>query len=222
MYCALIDTSGGGILIGIADVEGRVISAIDVPHTKENATRISEHFASTLETAGIRIGKVEYVCTGCGPGSFIGTRTGVSFANGLTSSSGMRVLGVGSMEAAAAEHSYNAANVMVVREARRNSVFAGVYRKGDGGLRTLGENETSLNDLQEIVDGAAKLAQDGSLVIVTDSMAMRDAVGARNGLRATLLFKPNVVDLRGIALLAAARRGNAGAAAEARYLRQPV
>lgn len=222
MYCALIDTSGSGILIGVADIEGRVISAIDVPHTKENAMKIAEHFASTLEAADIGIGELEHVCAGCGPGSFIGTRTGVSFANGLASASGMRVLGVGSMEAAAAEHTYNAANVMVVREARRNSVFAGVYRKGDGGLRTLGENETSLDELKEIVDGAVELAQDGSLVIVTNSIAMRDAVGARNGLRATLLLKPNVVDLRGIALLAAARRSSAGASAEVRYLRQPV
>lgn len=222
MFCALIDTSGGSILIGVADFEGRLISAIDLPHTKENAMGIAEHFASALETAGIGIGDLEYVCVGCGPGSFIGTRTGVSYANGLASAYGIRTLGVGSMEAAAAEHSNSAANVMVVREARRNSVFAGVYRKGDGGLRTLGENEASLDDMKEIVDGAAKLAQDGSLVIVTDSIAMRDAVCSRNSLRATLLLKPNVVDLRGIALLAAARRSSASASADVRYLRQPV
>ena len=222
MYCALIDTSGNSILVGMADFEGRVLSAVDVMHTKENAARLAEYFAEALNGASLAISEIEYICAGCGPGSFIGTRSGVSFANGLASASGMRVLGVGSMEAAAAEHSYNAANVMVVREARRNSVFAGVYRKGDGGLRTLGENETSLDDISEIIDGAAKLAQDGSLVIITDSSAMRDAVCSRSSLRATLLLKPNVVDLRGLALLAAARRANAGEAAEVRYLRQPV
>ena len=222
MYCALIDTSGNSILIGVADLEGRVMSALDIPHSKETAMRISELLESALEAAGISIHELEFICVGCGPGSFIGTRTGVSFTNGLASASGIRVLGVGSMEAAAAEHLQNAANVMVVREARRNSVFAGVYRKDESGLRTLGENETSLDELQDIVDGAAKLAQDGSLIIITDSNAMRDAVGSRNGLRATLLLKPNIVDLRGIALLAASRRSSAGFSVEVRYLRQPV
>jgi tRNA threonylcarbamoyl adenosine modification protein YeaZ len=222
MYCALIDTSGNSILVGTADFEGRVLSAVDVMHTKEIAARLAEYFAEALNAASLTIGEIEYICAGCGPGSFIGTRSGVSFANGLASTSGMRVLGVGSMEAAAAEQAYDAANVMVVREARRNSVFAGVYRKGDGGLRTLGENETSLDDLSDLVEGAAGLAREGSLVIITDSFAIRDAIGSQNGLRATVLLKPNVVDLRGIAMLAAARRGSAGDSAEVRYLRQPV
>jgi tRNA A37 threonylcarbamoyladenosine modification protein TsaB len=140
----------------------------------------------------------------------------------MASASGIRVLGIGSMEAAAAEHSYNAANVMVVREARRNSLFAGVYRKGDSGLRALGEREVAAEEIRELIDGASELTREGSLIIVTDSLAMREAIISENGLRATIVLKPNVVDLRGMALLAAANRSNTSDMADVRYLRPAV
>ncbi len=222
MLCALIDTSGRSILLGTADREGRVLSAVEVEHSKEHAAKLPELLSSALCEAGREAGELEYICVGCGPGSFIGTRNGVSFSNGFASASGIRVLGIGSMESAAAEHALNAASVMVVREARRNSMFAGVYRKGDSGLRILGEREVAMDEMGGLIVGAIELAREGSLVIVTDSAEMRNAIGLENELRATLVFKPNVADIRGMALLAAARRSQAGDSADVRYLRLPV
>lgn len=223
MLSALIDSSGNTILVGCAEPEGRLLSLIEAEHTKQNSTRISSLLAEALRQAGGKFEDIGLICVGCGPGTFIGTRTGVAFANGAASTSGISGIGVGSMEAAAAYHCLNARNVMVVRQARRGAAFAGVYKHFDSGVRTLAERELVYSEFPELIKSSIELSQKGSLFILTDCEEFAAAAGSASGLMAAIDFKRcNLADLNGLALLSEARRSSAGGIIDVRYIRPPV
>jgi tRNA threonylcarbamoyl adenosine modification protein YeaZ len=221
MRCLLIDTSGRTIYLGVADSEGRVLSAIEIEHSRINSRRLAELTQEALSSANTMLEDVAFVCVGNGPGSFIGTRSGVAYANGLAST-GIKVLAVGSMEAAAAVPSVNGRNVMVIREARRQSVFAGAYTRKDGALLTLGEREIRMADICELADSALEMAEEKRVQVVTDCRQAYDAFSAAETLRAAVVLKLSIVDVRGMALLAAERWAGATGFADVRYLRPAV
>ncbi len=221
MRCLLIDTSGRTICLGVADSEGRVLSTIEIEHSRINSGRLAELTQEALSSANTMLEEVAFVCVGNGPGSFIGTRSGVAYANGLAST-GIKVLAVGSMEAAAAVPSVNGRNVMVIREARRQSVFAGAYTRKDGALLTLGEREIAKANLSEPVSSALEMADEKRIQVVTDCREAYDAFSAAETLRVAVVLKPSIVDVRGMALLAAERRAGATGFVDVRYLRPAV
>jgi tRNA threonylcarbamoyl adenosine modification protein YeaZ len=221
MRCLLIDTSGRTICLGVADSEGRVLSTMEIEHSRITSGRLAELTLEALCGANALLEDVAFVCVGNGPGSFIGTRSGVAYANGLAST-GVKVLAVGSMEAAAVVPSVNGRNVMVIREARRQSVFAGAYTRKDRALFTLGEREIAMTNLSELVSSAQELVGEKRVQIVTDCCEAYDAFSAAETLRAAVVLKPSIVDVRGMAFLAAERWAGATGFADVRYLRPAV
>jgi tRNA threonylcarbamoyl adenosine modification protein YeaZ len=221
MPCLLIDTSASRMTLGVTDRTGRLLAAAEIDHTRENSMRLSELVSETLEGVGISIQELELVCVGCGPGSFIGTRTGVAFANGLASA-GLKVLAVGSMEAAAALPALNVRHVYIIRSARRHSVFAGVYRKAETELQTIGESEVALKGISDIFRDAMQSSCDNRVQLITDCKTIYEEAADYGEFRAAIVFKPSIVDLRGMAALTAERWDSASCAVNVRYLRSAV
>jgi len=73
------------------------------------------------------------VCTN-GPGSFTGVRTGVSTLKGLALATGKPIVGVSTLAALAMDVIPSPRLICPLLDARKNQVYAGLYRTGPDGL----------------------------------------------------------------------------------------
>jgi len=114
----LLDSSGAELVCALADAEG-VIAENRLPSGSGEARDISA-------VAGPLLGEklprdLDGIVAGLGPGSFIGTRVALSFANGLGATGDVPLLGVNSL--AATGTVYGGGRGVVMRDARRGEVY---------------------------------------------------------------------------------------------------
>lgn len=89
--------------------------------------RLAPMAQAVMAQAGIPFSKLQRIGATVGPGSFTGLRVGVAFAKGLSSALGVPAVGVGSLEALAAEASGLVASVI---DARRDQLYLQVFEEG--------------------------------------------------------------------------------------------
>lgn len=87
-----------------------------------------------LLSTGIAIEEVELIVCTAGPGSFTGVRTGVSTAKGLALATGVPIVAVSTLEALAMNALPTAGLICPLLDARRDQVYAGLYRMGPDGF----------------------------------------------------------------------------------------
>ena len=97
--------------------------------------------------------EVDLVVSGIGPGSFTGTRIGLSFALGISFGLGVPLVGVSSLKAKAYAFWEDGVVVSAV-DGRREEIFFGVYEKKDGKIETLiPESRVKYTEFPRIVQG---------------------------------------------------------------------
>ncbi len=91
-----------------------------------------------LAEAGERLASGDAVAVTIGPGSFTGLRIGLSFAKGLAFASGLRIVGVPTLDALALAAPPWSGVLCAGLDARKQEVYAGLYRTEDGRIVRLG------------------------------------------------------------------------------------
>jgi tRNA threonylcarbamoyl adenosine modification protein YeaZ len=223
MLCALIDTSGQNMLLGLAEETGRLAAAAAPPHTKENSAAIAELFARMLADAGVWPDELTHLGIGCGPGSFIGTRTGLAFANGYAAGRNLPVIALNSLRSAGVIALTMAEGSAIFRAARKRSYYAGLYRADtlEAGREMELADEVAFAMLESGFTGLPEVP----VQVVTDCRRLYDrAQETKLPPRYSVVLKDNVADLRGLAILAgrALRAGTTAPWADAVYLRPAV
>jgi|GEM_PF-2364473 len=231
MLCALLDTSGCFIAFGLATDEGPTAAATH-PHTKENACSIADLFRWFLDQSGCEPGRLTHFAVGVGPGTFIGTRTGIAFANGFAVSRGLPMVAVGSLRAVAAGAFMRGCRPVCVRWARRNSFYAGIYESDQSlppqarTLQAVFEEEVPETELAALVQRVHQSSrQSGDLRILADDRRALEAMSAAEcpvGMSFELV--PGFLDLWGMALLVtnAISAGDVDQFVDALYFRSAV
>jgi len=112
----------------VAVLDGDIVLA----HASETMARghqerLAPMAQAVMAEAGLPFSKLERIGATVGPGSFTGLRVGVAFAKGLGSALGIPVVGVGVLEALAAEAPGLVASVI---DARRDQVYLQVFEDG--------------------------------------------------------------------------------------------
>lgn len=111
--------------------------------------RVAEELHLLLSDADVSIRTVQRIVVGIGPGGFTGLRIGLATALGLGQALGVPVVGVSSLETLAVGAGARPGELVApVIDAKRNELFAAVYRLG---------NESRLD---EVVAPAAVSASD--------------------------------------------------------------
>lgn len=207
MLYALIDTSGSSLLIAIVDGHGSILSAGVHEHTPENASQLSGLFAKCLKGSGTEQGDITHLGVGIGPGSFIGTRTGVAFVNGMAVALSLPVAGLSSLRSAATVAILETPSIVVVRCGRRKAYFVGVYeRSPDGTTATFVNPEGELPEagIPKLLERITKVALSTNVLVVTDSEQVFATLNTDElPARIDAVLRENVVDLRGMAVMMA-------------------
>jgi tRNA threonylcarbamoyladenosine biosynthesis protein TsaB len=118
----LLDSSGAYLLAGLQD-GAELVAEVREPARPPEGRDIGSVVQALLTEQGRP--QLSGITVGLGPGSFIGTRVAISYANGYAAASGVPLSGVDSLEAIAAQH---ASRLPVLRDARRGQWY--LYQPG--------------------------------------------------------------------------------------------
>lgn len=98
-----------------------------------------------LQQAKIKLGDLDVIGYGQGPGAFTGLRICISIVQGLAYGAGVPVVGVSSLQAMAqaAYQSTNEEHILSAIDARMGEVYWGVYQLQDGLMSLVGQEEVA-------------------------------------------------------------------------------
>lgn len=110
-----------------------ILTHFDELSPRSHTQRILPMIDELLNQAGIKIGEVDYLAFGRGPGSFTGVRVGVGIAQGLALGTELPVVAVSNL-LAMAEQAYQqigATEVVALIDARMNEVYFAQFSRNE-------------------------------------------------------------------------------------------
>lgn len=119
-------------LVSITDGRPRVLAEAIAPGGR--STRIFALIESVLQQAAIEREQVEAIAVGLGPGSYTGIRASIAVAQGWAAARPIRLAGVASVEALAAQAARlsSAGRVNIIIDAQRSEFCLARYALGTG------------------------------------------------------------------------------------------
>ena len=185
-----LDTCLNACSVAVVD-GGRTIAHRTEAMARGHQERLAPMAQAAMADAGLSFGRLARIGATVGPGSFTGLRVGVAFAKGLASALAIPAVGVGALEALAAEGS---GLVAAAIDARRDQVYLQVFDAGEPLMAP---------DVLPIGTAAARLAELGmgrppTLVGSGAPLLAEAAPGAA-------VLTPEGCDARHVARLAGAR-----------------
>src|SRR5215218_9687713 len=114
-----LDTCLNACSVAVMDGETVLAHASEVM-ARGHQERLATMAQQVMAQAGLAFSRLERIGATVGPGSFTGLRVGVAFAKGLGSALGVPVVGVGVLEALAAEAE---GPIAAAIDARRDQVY---------------------------------------------------------------------------------------------------
>jgi tRNA threonylcarbamoyladenosine biosynthesis protein TsaB len=121
--------------VGLALLDGEeVLAEFHLGPGRHHAEVLLPALDSLLGLSGIPMEKVDLLACTTGPGSFTGVRMGVSTVKGLALAAGKPIVGVSTLETLAMNAFPVPWMICPLLDARRDQVYAGLYRMGQGGF----------------------------------------------------------------------------------------
>ena len=185
-----LDTCLNACSVAVLDGD-RVLAHATETMARGHQERLAPMAQMVMAAAALPFSRLDRIGATVGPGSFTGLRVGVAFAKGLASALSIPAVGVGALEALAAE---GPGLVAAVIDARRDQVYLQVFEAGEALMAP---------DVLPIGTAAARLvelAMGRPLTLVGSGAPLlaQAAPGAA-------MLTPDGCDARHVARLAAAR-----------------
>ncbi|MGL5535291.1 MAG: tRNA (adenosine(37)-N6)-threonylcarbamoyltransferase complex dimerization subunit type 1 TsaB, partial [Cetobacterium sp.] len=162
MLILAIDTSTNIGTVALYDDKKGLVGEITL-NVKQNHSAITMTTIDTLfSLTGVDKKNIDKIAVSIGPGSFTGIRIGVGLAKGLAYALKKSIAGINELDLLAQTYTGDK-KVIAMLDARKERVFAGVYKKENGAFALEGEYmaeelENILNSVEEetvfVGDGA--------------------------------------------------------------------
>ena len=153
MKFLILDTSSEILSLALSN-QGRVSDINLHRDIDQDITAVIEAF---LGINNLRLGELDYLCIGLGPGSFTGLRIGCSIIKGLALGLGKPIVSFSSFYSIAYQSILTGSDIAVVKDARRDLVYAGVYKTNKKGK--LLQAKLRLADLRSFLADLKKTAK---------------------------------------------------------------
>lgn len=108
--------------------DGEVLAKLVHPMARGHQERLAPLAQEAMAAAGVAFADLDRIGVTVGPGSFTGLRVGLAFAKGLSAALGVPAVGVGSLEALAAEG--GSGTVIAAIDAKRGQLYVQIFRDG--------------------------------------------------------------------------------------------
>jgi len=153
-----LDTSSVACTVALQQ-DDRIIERHE-EQPREHTRLLVPMIRSLLEEAQTKIGELDAIVLGNGPGSFIGMRIAASVAQGLAFASGINIVPVSSLAAVAAQvlAEHDATEVAVTQDAHMNEAYLGIYACDNNGCtkHLIAERihaQAAISELDHSIDG---------------------------------------------------------------------
>ena len=152
-------TQGGVAIIGEERVLCETVLNVEVTHSE----RLLPAVDRALDEARITLESLGGIAVSIGPGSFTGLRIGLSTAKGLAYATGLPLVGVPTLEAMAWTLPAARWQVCPVLDARKQEVYAALFRHEPEGLRRMTEDAAlAPEDLCRLIRNPTLFLGDGA------------------------------------------------------------
>jgi tRNA threonylcarbamoyladenosine biosynthesis protein TsaB len=153
--------------VGLALLEGKKILAdFYLGPGRHHAEVLLPALEKILLLTGITMDQIDLLACTTGPGSFTGVRIGVSTVKGLALATGRPIVGISTLEALAMNAFPSPGLICPLLDARRDQVYAGLYRMGPDGFPEI-VTPDRLTDIAQLIRdlpaGEVDLIGDGAL-----------------------------------------------------------
>ncbi|KXH78531.1 tRNA (adenosine(37)-N6)-threonylcarbamoyltransferase complex dimerization subunit type 1 TsaB [Sporosarcina sp. HYO08] len=126
-----IDTSNTPLSVAIVQ-DGNILVEYNSGLAINHSLRAMPTIEEVCKKAGLLPADIDAIAVSEGPGSYTGVRIGVTIAKTLAWTLGKPLIGVSSLQVLAANAMYFTGLICPIVDARRNNVYAGVYRYDAG------------------------------------------------------------------------------------------
>lgn len=152
-----IDSSG---LVASAAIvaDDILVSEFTVNNKQTHSQTLLPMIDQAAAMSGIGLEELDGIAVSAGPGSFTGLRIGSSTAKGMALALGKPVVPVPTLEGLAYRLAYADGVICPLMDARRNQVYAGIYRFGaDGALECILDQTAA--DISEVIQKVNELGE---------------------------------------------------------------
>lgn len=129
MKILTIDTSSNCSSVALSD-GATLLGECILGEDRCNSGRLLGSISSMLKAAGLTPDGLDAFAVSLGPGSFTGVRVGIATVKGLAIATAKPVAGFSSLAMLAMNLPFSSAQVAAMYDARKNEVYAGLYRCG--------------------------------------------------------------------------------------------
>lgn len=188
--------------------EEKLIGEYTINQDKTHSQKLMPLIDALLQACERQLEDVDIIAVAEGPGSFTGLRIGVATAKGLAHGANIPVIGVSTLDGLAFNLPYCEGLICPMLDARRNQVYAGVYKWEAGALhRILGPMAVSI---EELIEGLS--ARPERVVFLGDGVGRHKEL-LEEKLKDRMLLAPNRANMQSAASVAElalqqAREGN--------------
>lgn len=173
MKLLVIDTSTNSCSVALTE-NGRLSAEWLVNPESTHSTALIRSLDLVLESAGVDLAAIDAFGVTLGPGSFTGLRVGIATVKGLSLATGAPVVGFSSLAMLAMNLPFAAFPVCPMLDARKNEVYAALYRCGELPETILGDCVVSPNDFLDRI-------REPTLFVGSGALRYCDTITARLG-----------------------------------------
>jgi len=131
MKLLAIDTSMAACSVAAGDSDHDLpLAKAHVAMERGHAEALAPMVRQTMDEAGLAFSELDRIAVTTGPGTFTGVRIGVAMARGLGLALNIPVIGIDTLSAIAANETEGDQPILVAAEARKDEVYAALFRNG--------------------------------------------------------------------------------------------
>ena len=171
MITLAIECATGTVGLALLEEE-EILAEFHIGPGRHHAEILLPALEQLLSLSGVPMEKIDLLACTTGPGSFTGVRMGVSTVKGLALALGKPIVGVSTLETLAMNAFPTPGLVCPLLDARRDQVYAGLYRMGPDGFPEAAEPER-LTDIRQLL---RELPEDGVEFVGDGAVRYRDRI----------------------------------------------
>jgi len=156
MNMLAIDTSNQ--VLGVALMrQNDIVAELTTNIKKDHSSRLMPAIVDIMEKVSMTPNQLDHIIVANGPGSYTGTRIGVTTAKTMAWTLDIPITPISSLQILAANGSYFNGYICPFIDARRKTVYTGLYQWSDGQLKKVKQEtniymETWLSELDSVKD----------------------------------------------------------------------